>query len=345
MGISLFNGLREYTLEKNIQYIKKASERGYEIVFSSAHIQEAGQAYRDLQTCIDIANEKHMKVSLDISKPAFLQMKSLEGLYALRLDYGFSDQEIVELSQTRDFLIELNASTITSQKFEQLMQMGLNIEHVRMSFNYYPKRHTGHDIAFVRQKVEYFHQYHISVGAFIPSHIGFRPPMYEGLPTIEAHRMCSLDVAIEELKCIGVDEILFGDAYASDQELDILQMHHIEEIAVHFTAVSNLENWYFTYLQNPFSIRIDSNTELLRLHGAKTNIKIFPFHAVKREIGDVTIDNMQFLRYQGEINIVLRPLEQDERVNVIGHIRCSNTVLEKIKEKRMVKFLIDRNDT
>lgn len=343
MGISIFNGLKDYTIEENLEYIKKASDRGYEILFSSAHINEANKSYQDLQRCIDLAVKLNMKFVLDISKPAFDKMESLKGLYALRLDYGFSNQDIVDMSHHQDLLIELNASTLSPQKFEQLIDMGLNVRKIRLSFNYYPKKHTGHELLFVKQKVEYFHKYNVSVGAFIPSHIGFRPPMYEGLPTIEKHRNCSLDLAIEELKCLGVDEIIFGDAYAGDMELDILKKHCIEEILVNLTIIPNLDKWYVDYLNQIFSVRVDSNNELVRLNGKKANVEILPVHTIKREIGDVTIDNIQFLRYQGEINIVLQPLEEDERVNVIGHIESSEIILEKMKEKNKVRFLVNQS--
>ena len=56
----------------------------------------------------------------------------------------------------------------------------------------------------------------IYVGAFVPSQVGFRPPMYEGLPTVESHRKLDLHIAIEELKACGVNGIYFGDAYATN---------------------------------------------------------------------------------------------------------------------------------
>lgn len=343
-GISVFNGLSDYTLEKNVDYIKKAKTRGYEIIFSSAHINEATKDYEDLQRCIDVAQELHMKVSLDISKPAYLKMESLKGLYALRLDYGFTDDDIVALSNQNDVLIELNASTINMEKWNRLLDKGINLAHTRMSFNYYPKKHTGHDIAFVKEKVDFFHQYGISIGAFLPSHSGFRPPLYEGLPTVEKHRNDSLDVAIEELKLIGVDEILFGDAYASEKELDKLILHQMDTIVINFKPTDNLEQYYYSYLNNEFVIRIDQNSELLRLNGTREEIEVKPFHTVERKIGDVTLDNAGFGRYQGELNIVLKPLEKDDRVNVIGQCELSDIILKEIQNLKKFKFLISEKN-
>lgn len=339
-GISVFNGLSDYNVESNLEYIKKAKEKGYEIIFSSAHINEANNAYSDLQRCIDFANELNMKLSLDISKPAFLKMESLKGLYALRLDYGFTDEDIVELSNRDDFLIELNASTISFEKFNRLIEMGMNLNHLRMSFNYYPKKHTGHDIEFVKEKIDFFHKYGICVGAFIPSHIGFRPPMYEGLPTVEKHRSDSLDVAIEELKLLGADEIIFGDAYASNEELSKLIFHQADTIFVNFKTSKNLDKTYYPYLSNEFFIRIDQNSEIIRLNGTRDKIMVNPFNTVERQIYDVTIDNLEFGRYQGEINIVLKPIEQDYRVNVVGKCELTDILLKEIQKLKKFKFII-----
>ena len=54
---------------------------------------------------------------------------------------------------------------------------------------------------------------------------------------------------------------------------------------------------------------------------------------------DLTIDNNGFLRYKGEINIVLKDLEKDERVNVIGHLNTTDFIISKVKEGRKFTFV------
>lgn len=142
MGISVFNGLKEYNLASNLEYIKLAKKLGYEMVFSSAHINEAENAINDLKVCIDLANSLGMKLSLDISKPAFEKLGNISGLYSLRLDYGFTEEDIVKLSNEAEYFVELNASTLTNARFEKLVEKGLNLQKTRLSFNYYPKLHT-----------------------------------------------------------------------------------------------------------------------------------------------------------------------------------------------------------
>ncbi|MCM1260883.1 MAG: MupG family TIM beta-alpha barrel fold protein [Prevotella sp.] len=340
-GISIFNGLKDYNLEDNLIYMEKARDNGIEMVFSSAHINEADKSYQDLQICLKKASQLGMKLSLDISKSAYEQMDYLENLYALRLDYGFTDDDIIQLSQEAPFFIELNASTFSSSRFESLIAKGLNLKHIRVSFNYYPKPYTGHTLSFCKERITYYHQYGISVGAFLPSKVGHRPPLYQGLPSIEEHRYSSLDMAIEELKAIGIDEIYFGDAYASDIELKQLIKHQTEIIQLPIHLSDTLPVFYRDYLKGVYRIRPDVNDMLLRVSANSSLTTFPPFQMIERKRGDITIDNQDFLRYKGEINIVLQPLPRDERVNVVGHIEMSQIILDEIRKQKQFMFTMD----
>lgn len=335
-GISVFTGLKEYSLEKNIEYLRLAKSLGYEIVFSSAHINEASTSFEDLQKLIDEVQKLDMKLSLDISKPTFEKLRLPENLYALRLDYGFSENDIIDLSNKAPYMIELNASVYKKERILSLIEKGLNAKNIRVSFNYYPKIHTGHTIEFVNDMTKFFHSLGMTVGAFLPSHIGFRPPMYEGLPTVESHRKMNLSLAIEELKVSDVDEIMFGDAYASCEELELLHKQQKEEIIF---EVQLLNKDDINALSKSYVIRPDLNDELLRLSNSRSNEVIEPFNTVERKKYDLTIDNNGFLRYKGEINIVLKDLEKDERVNVIGHLNTTDFIISKVKEGRKFTFV------
>ena len=334
-GISVFTGLKEYSLEKNIEYLRVAKSLGYEIVFSSAHINEASTSFEDLQILIDEVNKLGMKLSLDISKPTFEKLRLPENLYALRLDYGFSENDIIELSNKTTYMIELNASVYKKERILSLIERGLNANNIRVSFNYYPKLHTGHTIEFVKDMTQFFHSLGMTVGAFLPSHIGFRPPMYEGLPTVESHRKMDLSLAIEELKISNIDEIMFGDAYASNHELELLLKHQKEEVILELELINkeDLTNLFKTYV-----IRPDLNDEILRLSNSRSTDSIKPFNTVERRKYDLTVDNDGFLRYKGEINIVLKDLEKDERVNVIGHLNTTDFIVEGIKNGKKFTF-------
>ncbi len=333
-GISVFTGLKEYSLEENIKYLNLAKELGYEIVFSSAHINEATTSFNDLQVLIDEVSKLNMKLSLDISKPTFDKLRIPDNLYALRLDYGFSENDIIELSNKAHYMIELNASVYTKDRILKLIYNGLNSENVRVSFNYYPKLNTGHDIEFVKEMTAFYQSQKMTVGAFLPSHIGFRPPMYEGLPTVESHRKMSTALAIEELKACNIDEIMFGDAYASIDELNELSIHQKEELMLEINLCQ--DNNIFDKI---YSIRPDSNSIMLRLSGSRSSDNIESFNTIRRHKYDVTIDNNGFLRYKGELNIILKELEKDERVNVIGNLNTTDFIVDAIKTGKKFTFI------
>lgn len=340
IGCSIYTGLTEYSRENNLAYLSKVKKMGYQLIFSSAHINEATLNLDEIEELVNLASELDIKVTMDVSKRMFDHFKIPLKLYALRLDYGFTKEDIVELSKKGPWKVELNASTITKEYFEELIAMGLNLENVRTSFNFYPKLYTGHDIEFVREKVQYFKKYHLSTLVFLPSHQSFRPPMYEGLPTVEAHRKMSFDLMIEEIKALGVDEIAFGDAYIPDDELEVLCKHQTEQLMIPTILYKNYES-----LEGIYTIRTDYNQLMLRLSSSRGINDIPPFNTVERHPFDLTIDNRKFLRYRGEINIILTQLPLDERVNVIGKVELTNLMIQALKQGQKFSFLIkeDKN--
>ncbi len=343
-GFSIYTGLDDYPLIKNLEYLKLGAELGYEFIFSSAHINEANDAYEELQIIVNEADKYGIKLILDVSKPMMERFIMPDKLYSLRLDYGFTKEDIVKLSNESKCKIEINASTLSNKDLEELVEMGLNINNVRTSFNFYPKLYTGHDIEFVKDKIKLFKKYNMPTLVFIPSHTGFRPPMYEGLPSIEKHRHMNLDIVIEELKALGVDEIAYGDAYASIEELKLLGSHQEEYILLPFKPLDGLNSDTLKLLEPIFRIRPDYNDLMLRCSGGRGKVEIAPFNTVDRHIGDVTIDNSGFLRYKGEINIIINELPNDSRVNVIGHVELTNDIITALKSGHKLKFGVEFND-
>ena len=336
-GVSVYAGLKEYSIEENIKYLRLAKELGCKYVFSSAHIKEAKSDKEELQNIINECNNLGLSLSLDVSKPMMDKFEIPKGVFALRLDYGFSDEEIIELSHNAPYLVELNASTLSKEHIQKLIDNGINKERTRFTFNFYPKLYSGHDISDVFAKASICAEVGIYVGAFIPSHIGFRPPMYEGLPTVESHRNMLLDNAIEELKACGVNGIYFGDAYASNDEIKTLNNHACDEIMLKFIPKSDELDLDYIY-EKSYKIRPDLNNHILRISSLRTDAEILSFNTVDRNIYDVTIDNSKYKRYAGEINIVVSPLPKDERVNVIGKLDTTPVIIDAIKRGNRFKF-------
>lgn len=337
-GVSVYAGLSDYSKEENIKYLKACKEKGITHVFSSAHINEAKTSLEELQSIIDECNKLGLCLSLDVSKRVMDKYPHFNGLFALRLDYGFTDEEIISLSHTASYLVELNASTLSYDHIKSLIDGGINTSRTRFTFNFYPKLYTGHDIIDVYNKAKICNEVGIYVGAFIPSFVGFRPPMYEGLPTVEAHRKMDLSLSIEELKACGVNGIYFGDAYASMDEVKTLCMHNTDEVLLKLSLLDNESNLEYLF-DSSFKIRPDLNSYILRVSSLRSTDEILAFNTVDRKRFDVTLDNSKFKRYAGEINIVLQDLPKDDRVNVIGKVDTTNVIIESLKQGKRFKFI------
>jgi hypothetical protein len=79
------------------------------------------------------------------------------------------------------------------------------------------------------------------------------------------------------------------------------------------------------FLQEPFTTRRDKARDVLRAVESRGRIKeegisIRPSAPAPRPIGAVTIDNDNYPRYTGELEIVKRTLPADSRINVIAQI-------------------------
>lgn len=337
IGVSIFTGLKEYSLEDNLKYLKFAHEHGVKMMFTSAHINEAEKAIVELNIIINQAYDYGINTVIDVSKKVYDEINLSDKIYCYRLDYGFSDEEVVKLSNKHH--IELNASTLSREKLQKYISLGLNIKNTRASFNYYPKLYTAHSIEDAIEKIRMFNEYGIGVSAFLPSFYGKRPPMYEGLPSIEIHRNQDLSISIEELKSIDVSEIYFGDAYASENEIRLLELHNSDNVIIDVVLNEENENIEM-YLDNELRVRPDYNNYLLRFGKIKdANVEQKKYQG-KRNKFDLTIDNTLFKRYSGEVNLVLQDLPYDERINVIGNAKCSDYIIKRVKEKGFVKFNI-----
>lgn len=100
------------------------------------------------------------------------------------------------------------------------------------------------------------------------------------------------------------------------------------------------------YLNNDFyTNRIDAAENVIRAVEGRLmlgNNVIEAFNTVDRKVGDVTLDNKAYLRYMGELQILLKDLEKDDRVNVVAKVKKDELFLLKcINEARKFKFKIN----
>lgn len=352
-GISVYTGLN-YSLEDNLNYIKKAKAFGYRNIFTSLHIPEADyeKAILEFKSMVSLAHELNMNVVADISPRTFTylncdmnNLKALKdlGIYGIRVDFGFTPLEIANFTKNPHGLkIEINASTVTKGFLKEFEGCSPDFTNLQACHNYYPRYNTGISIKSFKNKNEMLKKYNIEIAAFIPSLINMRGPIFEGLPTLETHRTMDPVISAKHLFALGIDSVLFGDSIPSEEEL--LRVGELSEGAIEFRVkLLNPSKVERDILFKDVHInRPDSAEDVVRSTDSRNVLNgkgVIPHDNIKRTKGSVTIDNDKYLRYCGELQIALRELPSDERVNVIGEIvEGEKFLLEYIEDETKFRF-------
>jgi hypothetical protein len=96
-----------------------------------------------LSTSVDVSDISIKKFGVD--KLSDLSKIEKLGIYSLRLDSGFTTDEIIELTNNKNKIkIELNASMTTElDKLLDLINKKGNIKNVLACHNFFPREFTG----------------------------------------------------------------------------------------------------------------------------------------------------------------------------------------------------------
>ena len=153
-GISLYPGL-DNTPAENLALLEEAAHDGIRRIFTSLHIPETDVSAlkQEIGTLLQAARRHGMEVISDVS-PATCQLLDLPdfkptsfrmlGITTLRLDYGFSAEEIARLTHRfPEMRFQLNASTITRRILKELQDAGTDFSRIDALHNFYPRRGTG----------------------------------------------------------------------------------------------------------------------------------------------------------------------------------------------------------
>ena len=319
-GISIYPGL-DNTLSENLALIETAAALGLPRLFTSLHIPETdpGALKRELGILLKAARAHHMEIISDVS-PATLTLLGLKefnlsafrmlGITTLRLDDGFTCEDIARLSHNSQHIrLQLNASTMTGRLLQKLVDAKTDFSNIDALHNFYPRTGTGLSEETLARKTALLHKTGIRVGAFLPSLAGRRrSPLRDGLPTLEDHRAMPTSLAARHLVALGIDSVFLADALPTDEELRCL---------------ASLE------LTQTFTARIDEARDAVRAQESRRLLQgnIAPEHTAERPCGAVTIDNSDYGRYMGELEIIKNGQPADSRVNVAAQVKESDRFL------------------
>ncbi|WP_214765777.1 MULTISPECIES: MupG family TIM beta-alpha barrel fold protein [unclassified Exiguobacterium] len=319
--------------------IRQMRTIGFTSIFTSLHIPEDDptlytKRLRDLGA---LARELEMELVADIAPSSLAALgKTWDdaatliewGVTGLRVDYGVTPKQVADLS--KQMMVALNASTLTAEELAAMKAEGLVLEQVEAWHNFYPRPETGLDMGWFNDKNEWLREQGIRVQAFIPGDGQRRGPLHATLPTLEDHRRRSPFACYLELQA-SVDRILIGDPGLSASTMN--QFAAYQEGIIVLRATGQSDDPLLTRVQTN---RLDPARDVIRSvesrsSGHPGNGWLEPATVSDRPVGSITIDNLKYGRYAGELQVTKRNLAGDERVNVIGRvIEADRPLLQQI---------------
>lgn len=329
-GISLYPGLDKSADIR--QSLDLAADHDIGTYFCSLHIPESDvrALKRDLRYILADAAAKKMEVIADISPTALSRLHlTAEDLFrshiTLRLDDGFTAEETVRCSLSGT--VCLNASTVTAAFLQKLSAGGADFSRIKGLHNFYPRPGTGLMPAFFASQTALCHAYGLSVGAFVAAVTNRRGPLYEGLPTIENTRSLSIEKSAFVVKALGTDHIFIGDSRPCAKDMQALSAaaQTDADIIIIPVILRDTSEKIRKLLNRIYTPRPDKAEHIIRAKESRTHAKglfIKPLTTLpaRRQRGDITVDNADFLRYAGEIQLITAPMPAEPRTNTIAAI-------------------------
>lgn len=321
-------GLSVYISTFEQQRVALEALRGGDVpIFLSLHIsEEFGEAYcQKAETACRWLTGNGFRIIADVSPKAAVcfgeqdvaQLAERLGIWALRLDYGFSAEETCRLAQKLPLV--LNASTVSDEVACQALRCNRSVMAMH---NFYPRPETGLDRGYLTARTKALQALGLRVLAFVPGDTAFRGPLHLGLPTLEEHRGLPPSVGYADLmlRC-GMDGVFAADPGVSQAEIQRTGRYCRQGV---WELPARLLPECSSLYGRVFTNRPDSPGRLIRFAESREYScfggDVAPLPPAPRKRGAVTMDNSGYGRYSGEIQLMRDELPPDPRVNVIGQL-------------------------
>ena len=383
LGVSLYP--EQEKLEEIDRYLAMASKYGFTKVFTSMFSVEGTkeEVISYFKNFTEIAHKYQMKVSGDCNGEFFEKMGASEtdlavfqemGIDIIRMDFSFADERDAALINNKEG-IAIEMSTGFVGMIEKAIENGADPKNIYTCHNFFPERYTGPSLEKINEINEYWKAKGIPVAIFISSQEEGTHgpwPVSDGLPTIEEHRNLPLEVQLKQ--CIAmknVDEVLIGNAYASEAELQavaaVMEKAFVDiPINQSFGAFAGMLphglvsrvpfkitlEWGITELERellfcyPTHMDSDCLNYMVRSRWGRFLCKgksIPPRASSKARYtrGDVVIVNDNLKHYLGEVQIVLKEMEADGQRNLLGRIPEEELrILDQIGPGSVFTFMV-----
>lgn len=338
-GISVYP--EHSTLEKDMAYIKMAAKYGFTRIFTCLLSVEAPPwvILDQFGNWIRKADELGFMVGVDTNpevftylnaKPDDLKVFADMGVKIIRLDGHFSDREDIALTHNPyGIAIEFNASSNIS--LDLMLERGADIHNMVACHNFYPQKYTGLGWNRFMKFTNKYKDLGMVVAAFVSSNNQdtFGPwPVYEGLSTCEIHRGMPIDLQARHLLATGkIDDILIGNAFAAEEELQALSRVDISRITLRIETEKDIlpEEERILYSYSHFD-RVDTSDILIRSSiGRKDfeNVRIPERECAKTVLnpGDIVVVNDRLSHYRGEMQIIKKEVPLQPYWNYVGKVK------------------------
>ena len=302
--------------EENIKKLLfKYQENNVHYIFISLHNTKL--TINDKDKIINIINYCHqynIKIMADIGRRTkdFFTIEELIKLniYCLRIDYGYTDEEIKLLNQYS--IVGINASTKKIDDFIKYQGKNIIFTH-----NYYPRKLTGLSYGYFKKQNWTLKLLGYKVYAFTNSDLS------SNLVTIEDNR--NNDPIYNILKMFNDDiDVVFIAEEVSDKFLDTIKKINSGYIELKVNIMEKYKN----YLNQIYHNRDDYSDCLIRIKESReysgVGKIIEPDNLLNIKKGDICISNYNSNNYSGELSIFLQDYTNDGTYNVIGNIYQSN---------------------
>lgn len=341
-GFSVYFGL-DNSKEENVKLLKEAHRLGFTRIFTSLHIPEANYEVLKIEVkeFFELAKEYDMDIISDISPNTFkfldledMDLKGLRdmGVKTIRIDFGYGEKDIASMTNNEyGIKVQLNASTITEEFFERLDKYNPNYENIDALHNFYPRIGTGISEECMIKKNKLLKDRGIKPCAFLQSNNRKRSPLKDGLPTLEDHRNKEVKEAANHLFALGNTSVFIGDSLPSLEELKDLSSLKPNVIELDI-KVNIKDKTTIRLLNEVYSARTDESRDAIRAGESRLKLNgdiVEPYNTVDKKYGDITIDNKDYQRYMGELQILITDQKKDSRTNVVGFVLQKDLYLLK----------------
>ncbi|QGS51659.1 MupG family TIM beta-alpha barrel fold protein [Spiroplasma tabanidicola] len=352
IGISIFP--EQSSFEEDQKYLDKAWSLGYEVVFTSIlHFvgsenekEKAKKVLRVVKyakelgfyTIVDVEYKSMDLIGISINDAS----KCNEyGIDCLRLDSPSLPAEIAFVTHNKAKVdIQLNMSNNDSL-IDNVMDFKPIANRLSGCHNFYPLEFTGLPFDYFMECNKRYLKYRLNTSAFIGSHHGVMTSAVgqKELPTIEEIRYLPVSQQAKVLFYTDeIDTVLFGNAYATDEELKELASVDRDEVTFDLKCVEGVTDIEKQVLLFDHYRRGDITEYFIRATQSRVKFKNDDFPARKSKSfynrGDVVIINNSDKKYKAEIHIIL----EDNFADKIGKYNYLGTISES--EKRLIDFVV-----